>query len=714
MPTRLEMTPKTLITLLCLGTATVAGSQTTDELDMMISRLEAASGTENALPIADSAYSLATALGDTATSDYVLMNRVSCLQQLSLYDSTIIWADRVEQILRQHGNYDYIYPTIYIRILSYIEVGKYQLAMQQAKKLLAEANERGSLVAKIYAMECQGLVNSEQGRDDEAFATYTNCLNEIENSGNVEELGSLKLEVATFRIQAAQHIENKNQALAVLDQYSRIIEEFGSSDSNAADMFIEDYRLMMHVCYANIYIDTNNRDQALRHLEMAQDIYEQYPIVEMYKAYLNDARARLEMLDGNYREATLCADSAGTFYHRNNQTKSEIKALRLMMRGLYLSKQYTDIYNVAERILTLNDSLNTQSYSKAVEEYQTMLQVDKLSMEADKLQIEADKLQARQTMWIFIIITIVAVSTIVVLVMKRRRQQERQKILSEQKKLLEEEVERQTKELRLQKTEIEMKNRDITDSINYAQRIQTAILPNLNALKDCGIEGAFKLFIPCNIVSGDFYWNFIGKENIIFACADCTGHGVPGAFMSMIGTTILNDLCEHQPEPPSPAELLELLHISLLQVLNQSGESASKDGMDIAIINYNTRTRKAQIAGARRPTYVYRNGEMEECKGVKRSIGERDYTRETLPFVDHEYEFAKGDTVYLCSDGLADQFGGPTPNGKRLKSSGLTKMLNTLVELPLDQQATKIEEMYYEWRGSCEQFDDISLIGIRF
>ena len=190
MPTRLEMTPKTLITLLCLGTATVAGSQTTDELDMMISRLEAASGTENALPIADSAYSLATALGDTATSDYVLMNRVSCLQQLSLYDSTIIWADRVEQILRQHGNYDYIYPTIYIRILSYIEVGKYQLAMQQAKKLLAEANERGSLVAKIYAMECQGLVNSEQGRDDEAFATYTNCLNEIENSGNVEELSS--------------------------------------------------------------------------------------------------------------------------------------------------------------------------------------------------------------------------------------------------------------------------------------------------------------------------------------------------------------------------------------------------------------------------------------------------------------------------------------------------------------------------------------------
>ena len=105
---------------------------------------------------------------------------------------------------------------------------------------------------------------------------------------------------------------------------------------------------------------------------------------------------------------------------------------------------------------------------------------------------------------------------------------------------------------------------------------------------------------------------------------------------------------------------------------------------------------------------------MEECKGVKRSIGERDYTRETLPFVDHEYEFAKGDTVYLCSDGLADQFGGPTPNGKRLKSSGLTKMLNTLVELPLDQQAAKIEEMYYEWRGSCEQFDDISLIGIRF
>lgn len=709
-----KITASLLLCTIIMGQLNVMMGQKGETLAEMVNRFEQTSGTANALPLADSAYKLAISLSDTNMADYILMNKVACFQQLSMYDSAIIWADKIEPQLRMHNNAGYVYPVIYLRILSYIENGKYQLAMQQAKDLLNEANEVGEITAKIYALECQGLINSEQGRYKEAFDTYTQCLSVIDENEDYGGLESLKLEVATFRIQSAPYLNDKKKAIEVLDNYNGIISNFGKNNSNLADLFVEDYRMMMHICYANIYINLNEVELMHQHIDSAQNIFDKYEIVDMYKAYLDDAWSQYYAAIGRYKEATQHAENASAFYHANKQPKSEIKSLRKKMECLYKAQNYSNIYDIASRILSLNDSLNQQSYSKAVEEYQTMLEVDKLNMETDKLQIEADKLQARQTMWIFIIITILAVSLIVVLMMKRKRESEKQKILSEQKKLLEDEVDRQTKELREQKNEIEHKNRDITDSINYAKRIQTSILPKLENLNGQGITGAFAFFIPCNIVSGDFYWQYSKGDILLFACADCTGHGVPGAFMSMIGTTTLNDLCKHSQVLPSPDELLELLHINVLQVLTQSGDTDSKDGMDIVILEYNTKTHIARIAGARRPAYLYIGGELVECKGNKRSIGERDYSQETMPFTLTEYTMSHGDTAYLCSDGLPDQFGGPTPNGKRLKSSGLIKMLNELVNKPWQGQEAEITKQYYQWRGNCEQFDDISLLGIKF
>jgi len=284
----------------------------------------------------------------------------------------------------------------------------------------------------------------------------------------------------------------------------------------------------------------------------------------------------------------------------------------------------------------------------------------------------------------------------------------RENTLIKQKQQLQREVASQTVELREQKAEIERKNRDITDSINYAKKIQSSILPAMDDLMEV-FPDSFVYFLPRDIVSGDFYWFNRTKDYFIACCADCTGHGVPGAFMSMIGTTILNDIFRLK-EIDSPAAMLERLDSEVKKLLQKNEGNESMDGMDISILEVHIPTRKIRLASAKRPVYLIIDEELTVYKGSRRSIGD-SYEEQLSPYVNVEYSCKAGDKVYMFSDGYPDQFGGPL--GKKFMKVGVQNLIGEIHDKPGNEQYMIVKQNFENWQGELDQIDDVLFMGIK-
>ena len=262
--------------------------------------------------------------------------------------------------------------------------------------------------------------------------------------------------------------------------------------------------------------------------------------------------------------------------------------------------------------------------------------------------------------------------------------------------------------LKYQNLIISEKNKDISDSINYAKKIQDAILPSITDIKKVFPE-SFILSIPKDVVSGDFYW--FAKHNTlkIFAIADCTGHGAPGAFMSMIGNTLINSIVNER-QIFTPDSILNELRKEIISVLKQGETSQNKDGMDISLFCLNTETNVLQIACANNPVWILKTtGNFIDIKPDKQPIGfvsniSKRFSLQTI-------QLDKGDTIYQFTDGYADQFGGA--KGKKFKYNQLKESLLTIQKLPLQHQSSQLEKTFIEWRGKLEQIDDVLISGIR-
>ncbi len=284
---------------------------------------------------------------------------------------------------------------------------------------------------------------------------------------------------------------------------------------------------------------------------------------------------------------------------------------------------------------------------------------------------------------------------------------ERKKILEQQNENLEQMVSIRTNEVMIQKTEIENKNRDLNDNLNYARRIQEAILPDLNHIRQ-SLKDFFIIYKPKDIVSGDFYFFSKNKEKIIIAIADCTGHGVTGAFMSMIGTSLLNQLI-NENGILEPGKILQELSHGIFEALNQS-ESNVNDGMDIAICAIDLNNYSIIFAGANRPLWAFVNHELVVIKPTKAAIGGSQNTSTTL-FNEHSLQLNKGDTIYLFTDGYADQFGGL--EGKKIMSKQFKSLLIENQHLSMNEQELFLTKYMNEWMGTFPQIDDILVAGIR-
>ncbi|MCX6335622.1 MAG: SpoIIE family protein phosphatase [Bacteroidia bacterium] len=303
--------------------------------------------------------------------------------------------------------------------------------------------------------------------------------------------------------------------------------------------------------------------------------------------------------------------------------------------------------------------------------------------------------------------------------------------LEKQKSQLEKTVAERTSQLKAtlnvvnaQKVEIEAVNSQMTDSINYAKYIQSAILPQKELL-DAYLKEYFILFNPRDIVSGDFYWATSIEGLSVIAAVDCTGHGVPGAFMSMLGAALLNEIINKE-YITHPGVILRRLRKEIIRSLHQRGETGElKDGMDISICTIDFVNMKLQFAGANNPLYLVRKRDgkridtrtfiesekniLYEIKGDRMPISIHESMKE---FTTHEIEIIKGDVLYLFSDGFADQFGGR--DGKKLHYMTFKKILLEHTGESMEEQKLSLEKTFFDWKGDLSQVDDVLVVGIRF
>lgn len=273
--------------------------------------------------------------------------------------------------------------------------------------------------------------------------------------------------------------------------------------------------------------------------------------------------------------------------------------------------------------------------------------------------------------------------------------------LQKTNKILEEKVKERTAEIEAQKEEI-------TSSIEYASRIQMAMLPEKEHFTSC-FSDHFIIFKPRDIVSGDFYWIGETDKQVFFTVADCTGHGVPGAFMSTLGISTLNEIITNNTDLQANT-VLGLLREKIKTSLHQTGkEGEAADGMDISFCILHKSKKVLQYSGAYNPLFIFQGGELKEYKADRMPIG--IYYGEKKSFTNYEINLKKGDAIYIFSDGYSDQFGGT--DGVKYKSANLKKLLAENYYRPMSEQKVIIEKEFENWKGSAEQVDDITMIGIR-
>jgi serine phosphatase RsbU (regulator of sigma subunit)/HAMP domain-containing protein len=285
--------------------------------------------------------------------------------------------------------------------------------------------------------------------------------------------------------------------------------------------------------------------------------------------------------------------------------------------------------------------------------------------------------------------------------------------LAENERVLEQKVVERTAEVVKQKEEIEKQNEkiselytEVTDSIRYAKRLQEAILPPDDLVKKL-LPNSFVLYKPKDIVSGDFYWMDEKNGKTYFSAVDCTGHGVPGAFMSIVGYNALNNALS---KCDTPAQILDYLNKEISQTLHRNSASGTtKDGMDLSLCSFNPKTLELEYAGAFNPLYILRNNEVEQIKADKFPIGSY-FDGQPQSYTNHTIQLQKGDYVYIFSDGYADQFGGP--KGKKYMYKQFRDYLLELVGKKIDTQKNFLNNNIEHWKGSLEQVDDILVIGL--
>jgi serine phosphatase RsbU (regulator of sigma subunit) len=403
---------------------------------------------------------------------------------------------------------------------------------------------------------------------------------------------------------------------------------------------------------------------------------------------------------------------------RNLNREIDQKQKTLEQKIVVLNRQEKEINSQKNTILEQQETVQQQNLDIAGKKEELELQ-DLQIAEQDSL-IAAQKvvmfeqlkaIEKQRLLIYFAIIALILVSGLVYYIYRGYKIKKKANIALEEKnrQILQQkdEIQRQKEIAESQRDLIAYQKKHIEDSIHYAKRIQTALLPSLELFSDK--INHFVLYKPRDIVSGDFYWVAeIDYQQMVIA-ADCTGHGVPGAFMSMLGISMLNEIILNK-NITRPDQVLNNLRENIIDSLKQLAVGSDvKDGMDMCVCLIDFNKSKLQFAGANNPLWLISDSELTEIKGDKMPVAIHE---NMAPFRNHTLDLKKGDTFYIFSDGYADQFGGP--NQKKLLNKNFKAILQEVQDLSMLEQGAKIDEYFENWRKDMEQIDDVVVIGIRY
>lgn len=416
-------------------------------------------------------------------------------------------------------------------------------------------------------------------------------------------------------------------------------------------------------------------------------------------AFVYNNLSEIALANGESNKAIDYAQKALEIGRKTGYRESEKAGLKELADAYHKKGDYKEAYSYLEQYEVIKDSMINEENTRSMNELSAGYENEKKEMMIEnykKEQLLSDAtLKQRNIISVALGLGFLLMMGGAFIAFRAYRQKRKANdIISAQKQRVEH-----------QKLLIEEKNNEVMDSITYARRLQDAVLPAAKQVKEA-FPDSFVLYIPKDVVSGDFYWMEETPEFYFLAVADCTGHGVPGAMVSMVGHNGLNR-CIHEFALIDPGEILDKLNTLVEQTFDKGDENI-KDGMDIALIRLDRSGEQLAFSGANNPLYIVRNGELLEIKGNKQPIGKHT---DRTPFETHTQRLAPSDRLYVFSDGYADQFGGP--RGKKFKYRPFKELLIKMEGDSMSQQANTLREHFVDWRGQLEQVDDVCVIGLR-
>ncbi|MES2566744.1 MAG: tetratricopeptide repeat protein [Bacteroidota bacterium] len=497
-------------------------------------------------------------------------------------------------------------------------------------------------------------------------------------------------EIARLNINIGNHYFNSNQLREAISHYSI---------SEKAYLNLRDSTNLIYVYngFGNAYYEMKNYQRALNYFQKSYEFILKFTPEDKSNiaiAFENIGETSSKM--GNYELGLVNCLKAAELFHELNDKTSLYITYENVAKMYALQNNYQKSNEYFQKYVNLKDSVFDEDTKSTIHEMSIKYESEKKEKENQVLTLGNKN---KQLLIYFALGGCILLSVLAFFIFRSYNT----------KRKANKELENKSAIIQYQKTIVEEQHKDIKDSIKYAQRIQGAILPPANKWQKI-LPNSFLLYLPKDILSGDFYWVEETKDYIYVAAADCTGHGVPGALISIVNFNLLNKaVLENGLSLPS--DILDAVNTWLTESLHQTyGESAVRDGMDVALIALHKQSNEILFAGANNPIYHLSNGELIQIKADKFPVGA--FIEDKIQkFTTKRFKAQKDDVIYLFSDGYADQFGGD--KGKKYKYSPFQEKLKIIHNLPLINQQELMKDEFLKWKGSHEQVDDVLLIGIK-
>lgn len=654
---------------------------------------------DKALACFTEALAIQKEIGNKATIANTLHYIGNFYFQLKIYDRAQEYYTQALDIRTQLGNKNDIAATTFNIATVHRDIGNYREALKYYDKALTLRRETGAKEAEGLILTALGGLYKNKKLYKLAIYNYELALDMYKKMGN------------------KQLIANSYERLGIVYKDTCLYTKAEQYYSLAVQYFSQVHNMIgvarVYSYMGNIYKEKQDAGKSLQYYNRSLNLYDSLHNIAG-KAHVTHNIAKLHEKFGNHTKALDAYNAALTY---SKQAK-ELELTQEVAKALYTiykqQKNFDRALHFYEIYTATKDTiLHNRNVQRIAEiEFESNIKLLEQTNENQDLKLREEQAKRTQfTLYLIIAIIILIIILLFSILLYRQFTQKEKafNLLSEKST----ELEQAYNHLEHLNSVLKERNEKITDSLSYAKRIQKAILP-----QDSAIEKAFKqlfvYYLPKEIVSGDFYWFTSQQDYSFFAVVDCTGHGIPGAFMSMVGNTLLNQIVNEQ-HIYEPCDILQKLDTEIIKTLRQYDESTKQeDGMEISLIRINKKTNTLVFAGAGHKLIVAHNSQLETIPSSIFSIGGMHSIKQdnNVNFTQIELDITSGTTVYLFTDGFIDQFGGE--NDERFSTTRFMKLLGDIQSFDLCEQYIQISKTFDDWKGSTSQLDDVLVVGILF